>query len=211
MNPLPVVTDQLDEDPQSVKPAISRSIFKPRAVDNGPSSILPLKIMKEIQRAGASLKEAQYDKGLYILDLDYPSEAYNRWKLFCLPNGIEPDDCQQDDPRYLPVMVVNGGVPLHMQGPVHHEVTCLLSVYAPLRRADFEPGAPLPALPAGHVTYPNCGVNYHHATLGAHRVFERISNGKECPVIGTLPQGCIICRINVLYSNCAFSVRLFKT
>ena len=76
---------------------------------------------------------------------------------------------------------------------------------------DFGPGAPRPALPAADVPLPPGGFVYRHATIGAHKVFERVSTGRGCPTIRTLPRGCILCRINVQYSNCALSLRIVKS
>jgi hypothetical protein len=178
---------------------------------NGPKSKLPLKIIKKIHEAGAILDTATVGEGLYVLDVEYPSKAYNRWKQYCQPNGIEPDDCERSDPRYMPVMEIGGGVPLHLIGPVYFELVKVLSLYAPLRQVDFQPGARLPALPAFYVPLPAGGFIFRHATIGAHKVFERISTGIGCPLVGSLARGCIVCRVNVQYSNCAFSLRIVKS
>jgi hypothetical protein len=179
-------------------------------VDHGPRSVIPLEIIKKIQLAGANLEEPAHVDEIHVLDLDYPSQAYNQWKQFCLPNNVEPADCEKSDPRYIPAMYFNNGVSLQLQGPLYCEVADLLSVYAPLRQEDFQPGARQPALPSAHIQIPPYGVTFRHATFGAHKVFERISNGSGCPVIGSLTSGSTICRVNVFYSNCAVSVRVIK-
>lgn len=109
-------------------------------------------------------------------------------------------------------MVIDGGVtvPVCMLAQVYLEVVDLLSVYAPLRQAHLGPDAPLPALPAAHVPMPPGGFSFNHTLIGAHKVLERISSGVGCPFIGSLPRGCIICRVNVQYSNCAVSLRIVK-
>ena len=209
MGSLPAAIDRAGEEGLHYCAQSMQQSWRPENVDNGPRSILPFEIIKEIQSTGALLEEAPFVDEIHVLAVDYPSPAYDRWKRFCLPNGIEPADWEKDDPRYLPVMYLNGGVPLDLQGPVILEVADLLSVYAPLRQVDFETGA-RPALPAAQIPIPPHGVTFHHATFGAHKVFERISHGDGCPVIGSLPRGCIICRVNVQYSNCALSLRIVK-
>jgi hypothetical protein len=206
---LPAAIDRASEEGFHHCAQSMQQSWCPENVDNGARSILPFEIIKEIQSTGAFLEEAPFVHEIHVLAVDYPSPAYDRWKRFCLPNGIEPADCEKDDPRYSPVMYLDGGVPLNLQGPVILEVADLLSVYAPLRQVDFETG-PRPALPAARIPLPPYGVKFHHATFGAHKVFERISNGDGCPVIGSLPRGCIICRVNVQYSNCALSLSIFK-
>ena len=186
-----------------------QSLSPPNEIYNGPASRLPLKTMKAIQKAVAILKETN-DKGLYVLDVDYLSPAYNRWRKYCQPDGIEPAVCERSDPRYLPAIVFDGGVPRDLMLLLHLEVISLLWLYAPLRQVNFQPGASVPALPAFPISTPPGGFTYNHATMGAHKVFERISNGSGCPVIGSLPRGCVVCRVNVQYSNCAFSLRIIK-
>jgi hypothetical protein len=181
--------------------------------DTGARSVIPHETIMDIHRAGAILEESASVDEIHVLDLDYPSPAYDRWKTFCLPNDVEPADCEESSQSagYFPAMYLNGGVPLNLQGPVYLEVSDLLSVYAPLRQEDFERGARQPALPSAHIRIPPYGVAFHHATLGAHKVFEHISEGSRCPVIGSLAPGSAFCRVNVYYSNCAVSVSVIKS
>ena len=94
------------------------------------------------------IKREKKDAGLYVLYVDYGSPAYYRWKKYCQPDGIEPAEYERSDPRYLSSIVFEVGVPLHLLLLLHLEVFGLLSLYAPLRHVDLQPGSHLPALPA---------------------------------------------------------------
>ena len=91
------------------------------------------------------------------------------------------------------------------------EVLATLEAYAPLRRHDFMPGAPLP-----HVTlapppvFAGLGVKYHHATMACFKVFERIQQGLLLPSISACPHGTALTHIQVLYSNCGLSILVTK-
>ncbi len=95
-------------------------------------------------------------------------------------------------------------------GFIMQAVTNALVTYAPLRKVHFTGGA-LPIIPTGSVIYPPLGVKFHHSTIAAYKVLERIQSGAGLPDIARLPAGTNIVQLNVIYSNCALSILLIKS
>ena len=82
--------------------------------------------------------------------------------------------------------------------------------YVTLRDIDFRPGQPLPGLvPAGPM--PGVGVPYHHSTISAHKILERISSGVGCPTILQQGSGTTLCTIVYTYSNARVAVPIVKS
>jgi hypothetical protein len=75
---------------------------------------------------------------------------------------------------------------------------------------DFN-GGTLPVITAAFVGYPPLGVQFHHSTIAAYKVFERIQSGAGHPDIAVLPAGTNIVQLNVVYSNCSLSILLSKS
>mmetsp|Transcript_19988 Transcript_19988/g.41935 ORF Transcript_19988/g.41935 Transcript_19988/m.41935 type:complete len:100 (-) Transcript_19988:188-487(-) len=95
-------------------------------------------------------------------------------------------------------------------GFINQAVTKALVTYAPLRKVHFAGGA-LPVIPAGFVGYPPLGVKFHHYTVAAYKVLERIQSGAGLPHIMALPAGTNIVQLNVVYSNCALRILMMKS
>ena len=135
------------------------------------------------------------------------------WKEQHLPGGKEPDVLDDSDPVFNIAPAFAGGAvlpPMAAVGGIFQAVTKALVTYAPLRKADFAGGA-LPVIPAGFVGYPPLGVQFHHSTIAAYKVLERIQTGAGLPDILALPAGTNIVQLNVVYSNCALSILLIKS
>jgi hypothetical protein len=143
----------------------------------------------------------------------YESEAFNLWKENYLPKNNEKDVLDNSDPVYniAPAFAVGAQLPpMAAVGLICQAVTKALVTYAPLRKADFAGGA-LPVIPDGFVGYPPLGVQFHHSTIAAYKVFERIQTGAGLPDILALPAGTNIVQLNVVYSNCALSILMIKS
>jgi hypothetical protein len=95
-------------------------------------------------------------------------------------------------------------------GFVTQAVTKALVTYAPLRKVHFSRDV-FPVIPAGFVAYPLLGFKFHHSTIAAYKVLERIQSGVWLPDIVALPAGTNLVQLNVVYSNCALSMLMIKS
>jgi hypothetical protein len=146
------------------------------------------------------------------LQFGFGSEAYEFWKEHYLPGGKEPDILDNSDPVYNIAPAFTEGVhlpPMAAFGFIFQAVTKALVTYAPLRKVHFA-GA-LPFIPAGFIGCPPLGVKFHHSTIAAYKVLERIQSGAGLPDIVALPAGTNIVQLNVVYSNCALSILMIKS
>ena len=90
------------------------------------------------------------------------------------------------------------------------ECNSVIRAYGTLRAFHFNPTlAPLPPLgpPCG---IPGPGVVYHHCSVSAHKLVERIGKGEGCPTISRQPTGTILIKINYYYANCLVSIAVPK-
>lgn len=180
---------------------------------SGATSRLSKSVIKKL-RASKSCKVVSEGGGdITILQLGFGSEAYEIWKEHHLPGGKEPDVLDDSDPVYnIAPAFAEGAIlpPMAAVGNIYQAVTKALVTYAPLRKANFADGT-LPVIPADFVGYPPLGVKFHHSTIAAYKVLERIQNGAGLPDIMALPVGTNIVQLNVVYSNCALSILLIKS
>ena len=149
-----------------------------------------------------------------ILQFGFGSEAYELWKEHYLPGGKEPDILDESDPVYNIAPAFAEGahlLPMTAVGFVIQAVTKALVTYAPLRKMNFAGGGALPVIPADFVGYPPLGVKFHHSTIAAYKVIERIQSGAGLPDIAVLPTGTNMVQLNVVYSNCALSILMIKS
>ena len=148
-----------------------------------------------------------------IFQFDFGSEAYEIWKEQHLPGGKEPDVLDDSDPVYnIAPAFAEGAVlpPMAAVGDIFQAVTKALVTYAPLRKVNFANGT-LPVIPSEFVGYPPLGIKFHHSTIAAYKVLERIQSGAGLTDIMALPAGTNIVQLNVVYSNCALSIPLVKS
>ena len=91
------------------------------------------------------------------------------------------------------------------------EVEGILMTYAPLLGPSFIPGAPLRALlPLPWLGIPPGGVPFHHATIAAHKVLERIQMGQGTTAIARQPSGTVLVAINYTYANAGVSTKVVR-
>jgi hypothetical protein len=147
-----------------------------------------------------------------ILQFGLGSEAFKLWKEHYLPGGNEPDILDDSDPVYnIAPAFARGAIipPLAAVGFIIQDVAKALATYAPLRKVHLNGGA-LPVIPLALVGYPPLGFTFHHSTISAYKVLERIQTGVGLPNIAALAPGTNIVQLNVVYSNCALSILLVK-
>jgi hypothetical protein len=83
-----------------------------------------------------------------------------------------------------------------------------VTTYQNLLAANFSAGHAPPPLGPPEVL-PGAGIPYHHATIAAHKILERISNpGGVCPFIDQQASGTILCQVNYVYANAVVSIRV---
>lgn len=179
----------------------------------GATSHLSKALMEKLRSSESCNIVSEGGGDITILQFGFGSEAYKIWKEHHLPGGKEPDVLDDSDPIYNIAPAFAGGAllpPMAAVGFINQAVTNALVTYAPLRKADFSGGA-LPVIPAGFVGYPPLGVKFHHSTIAAYKVLERIQSGTGLPDIMALPAGTNIVQLNIVYSNCALSILLIKS
>jgi len=180
----------------------------------GATSHLSKSVMKKLRSSKSCKIVSEGGFGeITIFQLRLGSEAYEIWKEHYLPEGKEPDVLDNSDPVYniAPAFAVDQLLPpMEAIGGIHQAVTKALVTYAPLRKADFANGT-LPVISPEFVGYPQLGVKFHHSTMAAYKVLERIQTGEGLPDIMSLPAGTNIVQLNVVYSNCALSIVLVKS
>lgn len=93
------------------------------------------------------------------------------------------------------------------QFPIFLEASAVVAAYAPLRARDS--GAPVPGIGPPFGLAPR-GVVYHHSTISAHAVVERISTGVGCPVVSAQPPGTSLCSIVYTYANAVVAINISK-
>ena len=176
----------------------------------GATSVLSKSLMKKLRSSESCEIVSEGGGDITILKFDFGSEAYELWKEHYLPGGEDPDVLDDSDPVFNIAPAFGGGAlqpPLAAVGGINQEVTKALVTYASLRKVH---GGALPVIPAGFVGYPPLGVKFHHSTIAAYKVLERIQTGAGLPAIMALPAGTSIVQLNVVYSNCALSILLVK-
>jgi hypothetical protein len=178
----------------------------------GATSRLSKSLMAKLRSSESCEIVSEGGGDITIFKFGYESEAFNLWKEHYLPKNKEKDVLDNSDPVFIITPAFGGAnvPPLAAVGPILQAVAKALVSYAPLRKADFAGGA-LPFIPAAHVVLPPLGVKFHHATIAAYKVLERIQTGAGLPDILALPAGTNIVGLNVVYSNCALSILLVKS
>ena len=179
----------------------------------GATSRLSKSLMKKLRSSESCEIVSEGGGDITILKFGFGSEAYEIWKEHYLPGGKEPDVLDDSDPVFNIAPAFGGGAlqpPLAAVGGINQAVTKALVTYASLRKVNFAGGA-LPVIPAGFVGYPPLGVKFHHSTIAAYKVLERIQTGAGLQAIMALPAGTSIVQLNVVYSNCALSILLVKS
>lgn len=193
-------------EPIGPKPLSSMTI-------SGATSRLSKSVIKKLRSSESCKVVSEGGGDITILQFGFGSEAYEIWKEHHLPEGKEPDVLDNSDPVYnvAPAFVEGATLPpMAAVGGIYQAVTNALITYAPLRKANFVDGT-LPVIPVDFVGYPPLGVKFHHSTIAAYKVLERIQNGAGLPDIMALPVGTNIVQLNVVYSNCALSILLIKS
>jgi hypothetical protein len=179
----------------------------------GATSRLSKSLMKKLRSSESCKIVSEGGGDITILQFGFGSEAYEIWKEHYLPGGKEPDALDDSDPVFNIAPAFAGGAllpPMAAVGLIFQAVTKALVTYAPLRKVHFAGGA-LPVIPVGFVGYPPLGVKFHHSTIAAYKVLERIQSGAGLPDIMALPAGTNIVQLNVVYSNCALSILMVKS
>lgn len=175
---------------------------------------LDKKLMTKL-RSAPGCTSHYFGKGeISCLEIEYDSAAFKMWKDHYLPEGKEPCQLDESDPVYTPYppVVTSAGlaVPLHAIGPIFQEVLNALITYASLRKEHFSALAPIPSIPLTPMEAPALGIKFHHSTLTAYKVLERIQSGDGLPNIAALPSNTAITRLNIIYSNCVLHLMLHK-
>ena len=179
----------------------------------GATSRLSKSVIKKLCSSESCKIVSEGGGDITILQFGFGSEAYEIWKNHHLPGGKEPDVLDDSDPVYnIAPAFAEGAImpPMTAVGNIHQAVTKALVTYAPLRKKSFA-NETLPVIPAEFVGYPQLGVKFHHSTIAAYKVLERIQTGEGLPDIMALPAGTNIVQLNVVYSNCALSILLVKS
>lgn len=179
----------------------------------GATSRLSKSVMEKLRSSKSCKIVSEGGGDITIFQFSFGSKAYEIWKEHHLPGGKEPDVLDDSDPVYNIAPAFAGGAilpPMAAVWGINQAVTKALVTYAPLRKFDFARGA-LPVIPAGFVGYPPLGVKFHHSTIAAYKVLERIQTGTGLPDIMALPAGTNIVQLNIVYSNCALSILLVKS
>jgi len=179
----------------------------------GATSRLSKAVMKKLCSSESCKIVSEGGGEITILQFGFGSEAYEIWKEQHLPGGKEPDVLDGSDPIYnIAPAFADGAVlpPMAAVGGICQAVTKALVTYAPLQKENFASEG-LPVIPADFVGYPPLGVKFHHSTIAAYKVLERIQSGAGLPYIMALPAGTNIVQLNVVYSNCALSILLVKS
>lgn len=178
------------------------------------TSKLDKKLMVKLKSAPGSTYH-DFGKGeIACFEIEYDSDAFKLWKDHYLPGGKEPFELDESDPIYTPyppVMTSVGlVVPLPAIGPIFQEVLNALITYAPLRKEHFSAEASIPMIPLTPMPAPALGIKFHHSTMTAYKVLERIQSGDGLPNIAALPPKTAITRLNIIYSNCVLHLMLHK-
>jgi hypothetical protein len=178
------------------------------------TSKLDKKLMVKLRCApGCTVHD--FGKGeISCLEIEYESPAFKMWKDHYLPGGQEACELDESDPVYTPyppvVTAAGLAVPLAAIGAIFQEVLNALITYAPLREEHFSALAPIPSIPLTPMEAPALGVKFHHSTIAAYKVLERIQSGDGLPNIAALAPNTAITRLNIIYSNCALHLMLHK-
>lgn len=193
-------------EPAFPKPLLHQSIC-------GATSKLSKNLINKLRSSESCKIVSEGGGDITILQFSFGSEAFELWKEHYLPGGKEQDILDNSDPIYniAPAFAEGASLPpLTSVGWILQAVAKALVTYAPLRKVEFSEGA-LPLIPAEFVGLPPLGVKFHHSTIAAYKVFERIQSGEGLPDIAGLPLGTNIAQLNVVYSNCALSILLIKS
>jgi hypothetical protein len=178
----------------------------------GATSRLSKSLMQKLCSSESCKIVSQGGGDITILQFGLGSEAFKLWKEHYLPGGNEPDILDDSDPVYnIAPAFARGAIipPLAAVGFIIQDVAKALATYAPLRKVHFNGGA-LPVIPLAFVGCPPLGFTFHHSTISAYKVLERIQTGVGLPNIAALAPGINIVQLNVVYSNCALSILLVK-
>eukprot|EP00475_Leptophrys_vorax_P033475 TRINITY_DN52635_c0_g2_i5.p2 TRINITY_DN52635_c0_g2~~TRINITY_DN52635_c0_g2_i5.p2 ORF type:complete len:159 (-),score=47.67 TRINITY_DN52635_c0_g2_i5:618-1094(-) len=129
--------------------------------------------------------------------------AHRAFVDHCVPDGKE-DANAADDPLVLVVPApLNAGVTPQLAQVVNvlMEASAIVAAYQNLLAPNFAPLQPLPFVGAP-LFLPGVGIPYHHTTLTAHKVLERIADpGAVCPTIDQQGSGTILCQVNYNYAE----------
>lgn len=158
-------------------------------------------VIKQLEQCGAEVTNVGSRKEpLFSVSLEQGSLAHEKYIAHCAKCD-DMDWSEVPDPL-IHLMLPRAGVIPRQDDllQVLQEANSVVEAYAPLRAADFVHGAPLPGL--GPPVVLHClGVEYHHSTISAQKVVERISSGLGCPVITTQSAGVVLCSIVYTYAN----------
>jgi hypothetical protein len=179
------------------------------------STKLNVQLIKRLGILGADVKNyGTMEEPLYGIEMTYKDAAHRAFVDHCLPDVLQEDAKAVDDPLVLVVAApLNSGVTPNLTQvlAILMEASAIVTAYQNLLAHSFSPGQPLPAVGAP-LFLPGVGIPYHHATITAHKVLERISDpGAVCPTIHQQGSGTILCQVNYTYANAVVSIRVVRS
>ena len=175
------------------------------------TSKLDKTLINSLKQYGAEvINHGNRREPLYSVKMSFRDKAHLKFIEAVCPNGDNLESI--DDPLLYagPVPLGGGVIPMPAQiGSILMEIGGILTAYQNLLAGDFV--GPPPAIgPPLMIALP--GIPYHHATVTAHKVADRISNpGPACPLIHALPVGCLICDLMYHYANANVVIRIPRT
>ncbi|CAM6129230.1 unnamed protein product [Calypogeia fissa] len=187
----------------------SFSVFR---MSHGTSAKLPWRIIDDMRQQGGDY--IVYGRGRALLHTFEVSLDDAVHHVYCTVDAqhTDPLSSGSGDPliHFVPLgddwgVIPHGDVQVH----IIREVNSILVAYQPLPAHHLNVGAPIPALgpPVGLRAQ---GLSFHHSTIMAHAVSERISDPQPgfCPIISAQPTSTMLGALYIVYANAVICIRI---
>ncbi|KAL7692524.1 hypothetical protein Plhal304r1_c006g0024301 [Plasmopara halstedii] len=185
------------------------------SIVSGSAAVLSKVIIDGMRQRGCEY--AQYGsrrEPLHGITMTLGDDAHLFYKSSCLSeNGNNDSPPSLTDPliHIVPPNPGDGVVPQPIDlGPIILEAQSILIAYQNLLTPAFAIGLPPPMLPGPGGIFPSLGLFYHHSTIAAHAIGERISHPGPgvCPTINAQPNGTILCALHIGYANAMVAINI---